>query len=352
MHLKRRLFDRFAVLASKRLKFLLAAVSSAPLILALAGCSGGVLDPQGHIGAANSKILLNALGAMLIIVVPTIVATLVFAWWFRASNTRARYRPAFVYSGRIELTVWAIPILIVLFLSGVIWIGSHDLDPYKPIASQSKPLEVQVVSLDWKWLFIYPDQGIASVNELTIPVSVPVHFSLTSAAVMNAFFVPQLGSMIATMYGMVTQLNLEASRAGDFYGQSAQFSGDGFSDMHFTLHAVPADSFANWVAKVQEGEGWLDRAGYIALLHESQDVRPFTYHSVEPGLFDDIVAGRLPQAAGPGTEGSGRRSALEERNENLWQAHLGSNPLGSANPAHRRLGGDIHRPCRDCLGHS
>ena len=174
------------------------------------------------------------------IVVPTIVAALFFAWWFRASNARASYRPDWVYSGRIEIIVWSIPLLVILFLGGVIWIGSHDLDPYRPIASQAKATEVQVVSLDWKWLFIYPDQGIASVNELVVPVAAPVHFSLTSASVMNSFFVPQLGSMIATMNGMVTQLHLQADQSGEFYGQSTQFSGDGFSGMQFVVRAVPA----------------------------------------------------------------------------------------------------------------
>lgn len=242
---------------------------------------------------------------MLLIVVPTIVAVLLFAWWFRASNRRARYQSGFVYSGRLELVVWAIPILTVNFLGGVIWMGAHELDPYKPIAGQKDPLEVQAVSLDWKWLFIYPDQGIAAVNELTVPAGVPVHFSLTSAAVMNMFFVHQLGSMIATMPGMVTQLNLEASHPGDFYGQSTQFSGDGFPGMHFTVHAVPGVAFAQWVAKTQEAGPWLDRAGYLDLLHESQNVSPFTYQSVEPGLFEDIVTGRVPFAPGPGSEGSG-----------------------------------------------
>lgn len=305
MHLKRGLRGWFGMLASKRPKFLLPAASSTLPILTLAGCSGGVLDPQGPIGAADAKILLDALGAMLLIVVPTLAAALVIAWWFRASNTKARYRPDFVYSGRIELVVWAIPILIILFLGGVIWIGAYDLDPHEPIQSRKKPLEVQVVSLDWKWLFIYPDEGIASVNELTVPVGVPVHFSLTSASVMNMFFVPRLGTMIATMYGMITQLNLEASRAGDFYGESTQFSGDGFSGMNFTLHTVPEDAFAQWVAAVQEGGQWLYRDSYLELLRGSQDVRPFTYHSVEPGLFQDIVAGRLPPGEGPSGEGAG-----------------------------------------------
>ena len=275
------------------------------LLLSLTGCSGGVLEPRGPIGAANVKIMYNALAIMLAIVLPTIVATLVFAWWFRASNPRALYRPDWAYSGRMELLVWGIPLLVIIFLGGVIWTGSHDLDPFKPIESQSKPTEVQVVSLDWKWLFIYPDQGVASVNELVVPAGVPVHFRLTSATVMNQFFVPQLGSMIATMNGMVTQLHLQADHPGDYYGQSAQFSGDGFSDMHFTVRAVPADQFAQWLDTARNAGSTLDRNGYIALLQESQNVRPFTYRTVEPGLFDAIATQQIPPGPGPSVASGG-----------------------------------------------
>jgi cytochrome o ubiquinol oxidase subunit 2 len=278
---------------------LAAAALLAALCLPLAGCSGSVLDAQGPIGAANAKILLNALAIMLAIVVPTLVGTLVFAWWFRASNTRASYLPEFVYSGRIEIIVWAIPLLVILFLGGVIWIGSHQLDPFRPIAAQSKPTEVQVVSLDWKWLFIYPDQGVASVNALVVPAGTPVHFSLTSASVMNMFFVPQLGSMIATMNGMVTQLHLQADQPGEFYGQSAQYSGDGFSDMHFVLRAVTQDAFAQWLTTARQGGTALDRAGYSALSQQSRNVDPFTYRAVEPNLFDAVVTQQIPPGPGP-----------------------------------------------------
>ncbi len=271
------------------------------LCLPLAGCSGGVLQPQGPVGAANATILLDALGIMLVVVVPTIGAALAFAWWFRASNTRARYLPYWVYSGRLELVVWGIPLLVIMFLGGVIWIGAHELDPYRPIDSQNKATEVQVVSLDWKWLFIYPDQGIASVNELVVPAGVGVHFSLTSATVMNSFFVPQLGSMIATMNGMVTQLYLKADHPGDYYGESAQFSGDGFSDMHFILHAVPQDAFAQWLATARQAGPALDRAGYVALSQESQNVSPFTYRTVDPNLFQAIVTLQVPPGPGPHT---------------------------------------------------
>jgi cytochrome o ubiquinol oxidase subunit II len=266
--------------------------------LMLADCSGGVLDAQGPVGAADTKIMLNALGIMLVIVVPTILAVLAVAWWFRASNTRASYQPDFVYSGRIEIIVWAIPLLVIMFLGGVIWIGAHELDPYEPLATQTKPAEVQVVSLDWKWLFIYPDDGIASVNELVIPVGTPVHFSLTSASVMNSFFVPQLGSMIATMNGMVTQLHLKADRPGVYFGESAQFSGDGFSGMTFNVRAVSQDNFSQWVTAARQSGPALDRDAYQALAQESQNVRPYTFRAVAPNLFDAIV--KLELAPGPG----------------------------------------------------
>src|SRR6267154_1510895 len=173
------------------------------------GCSEGVLDPKGPIASAELQILLNSLGIMLAIVIPTIIATLGVAYWFRASNTRARYMPEFTYSGRLEILVWSIPAMSVLLVGGVAWVGSHDLDPRKPLASTVKPVSIQVVSLDWKWLFIYPDQGIASVNHLTVPTGTPVRFELTSAGVMNSFFVPQLGSQIYTMSGMATRLHLQ-----------------------------------------------------------------------------------------------------------------------------------------------
>src|SRR5271169_409467 len=176
----------------------------------LGGCSEGVLDPKGPVAAAERLILFNSLGIMLAIVIPTILATLGVAWWFRSSNARARYLPNFDYSGRLEILVWSVPAMTVLLVGGVAWVGSHDLDPRKPIASAAKPLSVQVVSLDWKWLFIYPDQGIATVNQLTIPVGAPISFELTSSRVMNSFFAPQLAGQIYTMPGMTTRLQLQA----------------------------------------------------------------------------------------------------------------------------------------------
>src|SRR5579862_2824505 len=240
----------------------------------LGGCNALVLDPRGPIGIADKAILIDSLAIMLAIVLPTIAATLAFAWWFRASNTRATYLPDFEYSGRIELIVWSIPLLTVTLLGGVAWIGSHDLDPAKPLPSNTPPLEIHGVSLDWKWLFIYPDQRIASVNQLVVPAGVPLHFSLTSSSVLNAFFIPQLGSMIYTMNGMRTQLNLQADEPGTFHGLSSHYSGDGFSDMHFDVRAMPPAQFAAWVERTRNTGLILDAASYAALAQQSVNTSP------------------------------------------------------------------------------
>ena len=223
----------------------------APLAAALflSGCDMGVLDPKGPIADANKTILINSVAIMLAIVIPTILATLAAAYWYRSSNTRATYLPDFEYSGALELIVWAIPLLTIMLLGGVAWIGSHDLDPAKPIVSTEEPLNVQVVSLDWKWLFIYPDQHVASVNRLVIPAGTPIHFTLTSGSVMTAFFVPQLGSMIYTMNKMGTQLHLLADDPGTFRGLATQLSGDGFADMHFEVVAKTAPNFTTGLAR-------------------------------------------------------------------------------------------------------
>jgi cytochrome o ubiquinol oxidase subunit II len=263
-----------------------------------------LLDPQGPIAAAEETILFNALAIMLIIVVPTILATLAFAWWYRASNTAARYRPAFAYSGRIELVTWSIPILTIVFLGGLTWVGSHKLDPAEPLKSSTPAVTVEVVSLDWKWLFIYPDQGVASVNELVAPAGTPIHLRLTSASVMNTFFVPQLGSMIYTMNGMADDLWLQADRPGVFAGQSAHFSGDGFSDMHFTVRSVAPAQFADWVAKTGADGPILNQPTYAALARQSSKVAPYTYRSVSPDLFEDIVRQRVAPGPGPDTTAS------------------------------------------------
>jgi cytochrome o ubiquinol oxidase subunit II len=270
---------------------LLAVVLTAAAILG--GCNEGVLDPKGPIAVANRQILLNSLGIMLAIVIPVIVATLGVAFWFRASNMRARYRPDFEYSGRLEVLVWSIPAMTVFLVGGVAWVGAHDVSPRKPIESSVKALRVQVASLDWKWLFIYPDQGIASVNRLTIPVGTPISFELTSSGVMNSFFVPQLGSQIYTMAGMVTHLNLLADDPGTYRGFSAQFSGDGFSDMHFDAEVVTSEKFAQWVDTARSVGPELNATTYAELVKPTAKVAPFTYRSVAPGLFETITVSEI-----------------------------------------------------------
>lgn len=257
----------------------------------LASCQrAGVLDPQGPIAAQERLLLINTTEIMLVVVIPVIVMALGFAWWYRASNKRANHSPDWAYEGAIEFVVWAIPALVVILLAGVEWIGSHQLDPRAPIPSKVKPLHVEVVSLNWKWLFIYPDQGIAAVNELVIPARTPIEFRLTSATVMDSFFVPQLGSQIYTMGGMTTHLSLLADRPGDYPGISAQFSGDGFADMRFVVKAVTPADFDGWLAKTRGAGPALDDAAYAELARPSHAVPPMTYGSVEPKLFENIVA--------------------------------------------------------------
>ena len=270
-----------------------------------------ILDPRGPVGAAEKAILIDSLAIMLAIVVPTIIATLAFAWWYRASNGKARYRPQWAYSGQIELVVWGIPSLVVMLLGGVAWVGSHELDPAKPLASAQPPLDIQVVSLDWKWLFLYPGQKIATINTLTLPVGVPVHFTLTSASVMNAFFIPQLGSMIYTMYGMTTQLNLQADTAGTYRGMSAHFSGDGFADMHFDVHAVSAADFADWTTAAGRTDEVLDAQRYDELMKQSAKVPPATLRLGDPDLFQSIATQKI--AAAPGPQAGQRKQAASPR---------------------------------------
>ena len=270
------------------------------LAVAASGCSGhSIFDAEGPVGAADSRILIDATLIMLAIIVPTILLAFWMAWRYRASNRKAEYLPYWSYSGRIEAVVWSIPILTIMFIGGVIWIGSNRLDPFRPLESATPPLEVQVVSLDWKWLFIYPQQHLATVNQLVVPAGRPVHFSLTSASVFNAFFIPQLGSMIYTMPGMVSQLNLQADRPADLWGQSAHFSGDGFSDMQFQVRSVPAAAFDGWTQGARGAGPVLDLANYARLSRQSHRVAPMTFRDVDPRLFQAIATQRIPPAPGP-----------------------------------------------------
>jgi cytochrome o ubiquinol oxidase subunit 2 len=266
----------------------LRAISIASTAMLLASCNEGVLDPHGPVGKAERIILYDSTAIMLAVVIPVIVLTLVFAWWFRARNSQAHYRPDWEYSGRIEMIIWSIPALIVLFLGGIAWTGSHDLDPPLPLAESTAPLDIEVVSLDWRWLFIYPHEGIASLNRLVVPAGVPLRFRLTSTTVMNSFFVPQLGSQIYAMPNMVTRLNLLADQPGTFEGLSAQFSGDGFSDMRFDLVSTEAETFKAWVSATKAQGGVLDARTFDELVKPAKAEGTQTYAQVSEGLFDRI----------------------------------------------------------------
>ena len=264
------------------------------LLLPLAGCGPELLDPKGSIGEQEKNLILIALGLMLLVVIPVILLTLYFAWRYRASNDKAEYAPNWAHSTRIELVVWTIPCIIIGFLAVLIWRTSHSLDPYQPLESRVQPVRVEVVALNWKWLFIYPDYGIASVNRLVIPTGTPVDFKITAESIMNSFFIPQLGSQIYAMPGMQTQLHLIADKPGTYLGESASFSGPGFSGMRFDAVAVSRPQFDRWLAAAQNAPRALDRAAYKHLAVPSYNERPALYAHAQPDLFLSVVNSFMP----------------------------------------------------------
>jgi cytochrome o ubiquinol oxidase subunit II len=267
--------------------------------LLLCGCQWVVLDPKGPVGLEERSIILIASMLMLLVVVPVIALILLFAWRYRASNEQADYRPNWSHSNRIEAVVWLIPCVIVSALGVIAWRSSHALDPYRPLASRVKPLRIDAVALDWKWLFIYPDQKVATVNQVAFPANVPVEFHITSATVMNAFFIPQLGSQIYAMARMETQLHLLADQPGTYQGLSSNYSGDGFSGMTFKAIALAPRDFDAWLAKVAASRQPLSAQAYERLARPSEN-NPVAYYSpVRPDLFAAIVAGKLGSGTMP-----------------------------------------------------
>jgi cytochrome o ubiquinol oxidase subunit II len=280
----------------------------APLALAalLGGCEMTVLNPAGDIALQQRNLIIFSTVLMLLIVVPVIVAALVFAWRYRASNESATYEPDWDHSAQLELLIWSAPLLIIICLGAATWTGSHLLDPYRPIGriqkgvavpAGARPLDVEVVSLDWKWLFIYPEQGIATVNELVAPVNRPLRFRLTSTSVMNTFYAPTLAGMIYTMPSMQTKLHAVVNRPGDYWGYSANYSGAGFSHMRFTFYARGEKGFDDWVARVKAGGGALNRANYLKLEKPSEKVPVMRFAAVDRTIFDAVVN----QCVRPGT---------------------------------------------------
>jgi len=256
----------------------------------LGGCSSILLfDPKGPIGEAERFLIIAAIALMLIVIIPVFIMDFWFPLKYRASNTQSTYMPKWSYSAKIDSIMWAVPIAIVTVLAILAWTNTHALDPYKPIASAEKPINIEAVSLDWKWLFIYPDQNIATVNQITFPVNVPVSFKLTSNTVMTSFFIPQLGSQIYAMAGMQTRLHLLADKPGAYAGHNQQFSGRGYAGMHFKANAVSREEFQSWVQKVRQSPEKLDLDRYEKLANPSVS-DPVTYFSsVKPDLFKHIL---------------------------------------------------------------
>jgi cytochrome o ubiquinol oxidase subunit 2 len=274
----------------------LPALASALLVGSCGLRSAPVLDPKGPVALAERDLLLTASAVMLIVVVPVIIMAFWFAWRYRASNERARYTPTWTYSGTVDAVVWAVPALIVLMLGVLLWTYTHRLDPYKRIASPEAALEVHVIAQDWKWLFLYPDQRIATVNELVFPARVPLNLKLTSDTVMNSFLIPALGGQIYAMAGMRTELNLLADAPGRFVGRNTQYSGRGFSDQHFEAVATTREDFGEWVEKVRQSPNSLDVEAYGRLAKPGVSQMAMHYSSYTPGLFEDIIRKYSPRA--------------------------------------------------------
>lgn len=248
-----------------------------------------MLDPKGPIALAERNLLLDAFYVMLVVIVPIIVLTIFFAWKYRASNTAAEYAPTWSNSVRIDAFVWLVPTAIVIAVALLLWRDTHRLDPYRPIESKEPTIEVQVVAQDWKWLFIYPAQGIAVVNQLAFPAGRPVSLRITSDTVMNSFYVPQLAGQIYAMAGMQTRLQMLADQPGKFVGRNSQYSGGGYSQQHFEVLAMTPADFDAWVARARAGNRRLDAQTYPALAAKSR-ANPVTYYSaVEPGLYESII---------------------------------------------------------------
>ena len=276
-----------------------ACLAAIALSAALSGCSKAVvLNPAGDIAAQQGQMVITATLLMLIIIVPVIALTLFFAWKYRQGNTEAEYDPEWHHSTSLELVIWTVPLLIIIALGALTWIGTHKLDPYRPLdridaqrplPDDIKPLEVQVVAMDWKWLFFYPELGIATVNELAAPVDRPILFKLTATSTMNAFYVPDLAGMIYAMPGMQTELNAVVNKPGVYKGMSSHYSGAGFSGMTFKFHGLSADDFDNWVKQAKTEGKALDRSTYLNLVKPSERDPVQRFASVEDGLYDKVL---------------------------------------------------------------
>ena len=273
-------------------------IVSLPFIAMLCACHSVVLNPSGDVAQQQRDLLIYSTVLMLIVIVPVMVMTVLFAWRFRESNSAARYEPDWDHSIHLELLIWAAPLLIIIGLGGLTWVGTHLLDPYRSLgrikAGEAMPaapavLQVEAVALDWKWLFIYPQFGIATVNELAAPVDRPIDFRITASTVMNSLFIPTLAGQIYAMPGMETRLHAVANESGDFQGFSANYSGAGFSGMHFVFRVLADADFERWVARERADGGELGRSAYLRLEQPSENAPAQAFATVDPGLYRAIL---------------------------------------------------------------
>jgi len=258
--------------------------------LLLAGCNVAVLNSKGLVAAEQRNILVTAVLLMLIIIVPVIILTVVFAIKYRASNTKASYAPTWAHSTLLEFIWWAIPCIIIVILAIITWVSSHELDPYRPLDNPEKPLKIQVVALDWRWLFIYPEQNIATVNFVEFPANKPIRFYISADAPMNSFQIPQLAGQIYAMAGMRTKLNMIADKPGDYDGYATQYNGNGFVKMRFIAKATEStDDFNRWVNKVKKSPNILNVNAYNQLSKPNDSTDTLYYSAVTDNLFKSII---------------------------------------------------------------
>lgn len=277
-----------------------ALLTAAAMPMLLGGCAAlrlGIVNHAGPVAAGEWHVYLILAAVLIFVAGPVLLLVPLIAWHYRISNKSNAYRPNWGFSWPLEILVWVPPIGIVIGLSFLLWNATHRLDPYRPLASSQPPLEVQAVALDWKWLFIYPDEGVASVNRLVIPVGRPVHLSLTSGTVMQSMLIPQLAGQIYAMAGMRTQLNLAASRAGAFHGENTQYNGKGFQDQKFDVIATNAAAYAQWLARVRASALPLDKPALARLQQPSVEPRPSSFSQVPPGLFRAMMAAGTQEKA-------------------------------------------------------
>jgi cytochrome o ubiquinol oxidase subunit 2 len=323
-----------------------------PAIFLLAGCNAVLLNPSGDVAVQQRDLIIISTVLMLLIIVPVIALTLFFAWRYRKSNTAATYDPEWHHSTQLELVIWAAPLLIIIALGAITWISTHTLDPYRPLqridASRdvipgTEPLVIEVVALDWKWLFIYPELGVATVNELVAPVDRPITFKITASSVMNSFFVPSLAGQIYAMPGMETKLHAVINKPGEYEGFSANYSGAGFSGMRFKFHGLNTEKFNAWVKGTKSSGGELSRDSYIQLSQPSERNPVQRYAAVAPDLYDAILNRCVEQ----------NRMCMKDMmaiDSNGGQGKVGAYNIASLDPATRKRLGIDSAPARTYVG--